>query len=322
MKKFNWGIIATGKISETMTQALRECPNANLYAIASRSNSKALTFKDKYSFQKAYSSYEDLVNDNNVDIIYVGTPHVYHYENVRLALKAGKNVLCEKPFTMNSDEAKELIALAKDKNLFLMEAMWTRFFSTIQKVKEWVSNGKIGSIKKMEGSFGILKEYDVSSRLFNPKLGGGALLDLGIYPISLASYLMNQEPKEIKADMKKSPLSIDLSSSYEFTYKNGVKGYFSSSYEKILNNTFTIIGETGSILLEEMFHCPSKVVLTSQKNKSFENSDKRHGFCTQAEHVMKMLELGKKESDIMPLKDTLSIIQTMDKVREKLGLVY
>ncbi|HEY1406056.1 MAG TPA: Gfo/Idh/MocA family oxidoreductase, partial [Spirochaetota bacterium] len=180
MKKYNWGILGPGWIAGKMAEAMPFVPNANLYAVASRTKAKADDFAGVYSIPKSYGSYEELVKDPDVDVVYVATPHNMHYEHALLALEHGKNVLCEKPFAVNGREVREMIAKAKEKNVFLMEALWSRFLPNVIKAKELVDSGAIGKVKLLDADFGLKVPFDPKHRLFNKELIGGSLLDLGI----------------------------------------------------------------------------------------------------------------------------------------------
>ena len=191
-EKINWGILGTGKIADTFASALGKLPAAAITAVGSRTIEKARQFGYKFNIPNIHGSYEDLVNDPAVDVIYVSTPHSFHQENTLLALEAGKHVLCEKPFAINSEQIETMITKAEEKKLFRMEAMWMWFFPGIQEVKKLIEQGTIGDIRWMNANFGFHVPFDAKSRLFAPELGGGALLDIGIYPLALSLYLFGK----------------------------------------------------------------------------------------------------------------------------------
>ena len=197
-KTINWGIIAPGKIAQKFASDLKLVEGANLLAVASRDETRAKEFALEYNAQKHYGSYLDLVKDPDVDVVYIASPHPFHFEQSLLCLNHGKHVLCEKPMCMNVQEVKQLIDVAQSKNLFLMEALWTRFIPSFVKCKNLVEQGEIGEILYIQADFGFRAEYDVQRRTFNKELGGGSLLDIGIYPVFFALEIAGK-PWEIKA---------------------------------------------------------------------------------------------------------------------------
>jgi len=209
MKTINWGIIGAGNISSYFATALNGMENTKITAVASRNLEKAKEFAEKYSCSKAYGSYEELANDSEIDVVYIGTPHTEHKGNAELCLKSGKSVLCEKPFTLNEKDTRYLAQLAKEHNLFLMEAMWTKFLPVTKQVKNWIAEGKIGKVKNMKISFGFQAEINEANRLFNYELAGGALLDVGVYPINYAVHLIGSLPKKVVSTAVLLPNGID-----------------------------------------------------------------------------------------------------------------
>ena len=197
MKIFKWGIIGPGKIAEKFAEALLNCPNAELWAVASRDKERAESFAKKYRAVKYYDQYEALINDEEIDVVYIATPHTFHYRHVLLCLNNKKPVLCEKPLSVNYQSALEMITLAKETKVFLMEAMWTRFLPVIKEVFRLIKQGEIGEIIFIKADFGYSFPYDTESRIFNMKLGGGSLLDIGVYPLFLALSLLG-EPDSVK----------------------------------------------------------------------------------------------------------------------------
>lgn len=198
-KEIRWGILAPGSIAHKFVRGLELLEDAKVVAVGSRSIGRAETFAQQYGIAKAYGSYEELASDPDIDIVYVATPHSAHKECALLCLKAGKAVLCEKPFTVNTKEAEEVIQYARESKLFLMEAMWIRYLPVIIKVREWLYKGVIGEVKMLKADFGFRIEWNPEGRLLNPALAGGALLDAGIYPVSFASMVFGKQPVEIKS---------------------------------------------------------------------------------------------------------------------------
>ncbi|MDE7279734.1 MAG: Gfo/Idh/MocA family oxidoreductase, partial [Oscillospiraceae bacterium] len=224
----NWGIMATGKIARTFAKAVLSVSDAKLYACASRTAEKAAKFGKLYGAEKSYGSYEELAADPNIDIVYVASPMSCHYENVKLCFEHGKNVLCEKSITMDSAQLEELIAIAKRKDLFFMEAMWMKCLPSFLKAKEWFTDGKIGEIKAVRADFSNPVEYDPTDRLFRADLGGGALLDLGVYPLTLITAFLGYEPKQVLSDVNVDH-GVDMDEAvilkYENAYASMVAGF-------------------------------------------------------------------------------------------------
>ena len=321
-EKIKWGIIGLGKIAGKFAKGLTAVDNSELYAVASRDRDKAITFSKEHNAKIAYGSYVQLMQDKEVDAIYIATPHVFHYELTLDCLKNGKAVLCEKPFAMNLSEAREMIDLARAKNIFLMEALWTRFLPHFKFILEKIASQELGKIKSLKADFGFKAEYDESSRLFNKSLGGGSLLDIGIYPVFMA-YATLGKPKEIAAEAKFSDTEVDIICDMNFKYDDGVQANLYSTLEKKTSTTAEIELEKGKIFLNTRFHEPTSVTIISESNtETIEFGVKSNGYNFEAEHVGNMLLQGKTESDVWNLDNTLDIMDLLDKVRSRIGLEY
>ncbi len=321
-EKIKWGIIGLGKIAGKFAKGLTAVDNSELYAVASRDRDKAITFSKEHNAKIAYGSYVQLMQDKEVDAIYIATPHVFHYELTLDCLKNGKAVLCEKPFAMNLSEAREMIDLARAKNIFLMEALWTRFLPHFKFILEKIASQELGKIKSLKADFGFKAEYDESSRLFNKSLGGGSLLDIGIYPVFMA-YATLGKPKEIAAEAKFSDTEVDIICDMNFKYDDGVQANLYSTLEKKTSTTAEIELEKGKIFLNTRFHEPTSVTIISESNtETIEFGVKSNGYNFEAEHLGNMLLQGKTESDVWNLDNTLDIMDLLDKVRSRIGLEY
>ena len=219
----DWGILGTGTIANIFAGEFKYVDSANLVAVASRTKENADEFAGKYGLKKAYESYEALVKDKDIDVIYIATPHSNHYENTMLCLENNKSVLCEKPMAVNEKQAQEMFAKAKENDLYLMEALWTYFLPVIKKVQKWINDGKIGEIQLIKAQVGILPKppKNPKGRLFNPELAGGALLDTGIYPIALANLLLPNEPNDLRILSHIGDTGIDEHDCFTLTYKDG-----------------------------------------------------------------------------------------------------
>jgi predicted dehydrogenase len=356
MKIIHWGILGTGAAAHQFAQGLRSIPTAKLLAVGSRQLATAQSFSQQWSVSRCYSSYEELVADKDVDIVYIATPNVLHKEHCLLGLEAGKAVLCEKPFTLNAKEAKVVIDLAREKQLFCMEAMWMRFIPLIQRVKQLLADGIIGDIKILTADFGVRIPFNEQDRHFNPQLGGGALLDLGIYPISLAFYLLGA-PSQVVSQVSWSQSQVDEQSAIIFRYANGPLANLFSSFVTQTPQEAVIMGTTGQLRIHTPIYRPSQfsiqhlppltspsAVTTNWKStlkqiplvrrsynylsRLVHRAKKQtvpyqgNGYQYEAVEAMRCYQAGEYESKIMPLAETLSILETVDAIRTQWQLQY
>ncbi|MCM1023716.1 MAG: Gfo/Idh/MocA family oxidoreductase [Prevotella sp.] len=312
----NWGIMATGKIAHTFAKAVNSVGDARLYACASRNAEKAAEFGKLYGAEKSYGSYEELAADPNVDIVYVASPMSCHYENVKLCFEHGKNVLCEKSVTVNTAELEELIAAAREKNLFFMEAMWTKCLPSFLKAKDWFEAGRIGEVRAIRADFSNPVEYDPEDRLFRADLGGGAMLDLGVYPLTLISAFLGFEPKHISASVN-TARGVDMDEAvilrYEKAYASMVAGFDIEN-----DNRAVIVGTKGRIAFDPWYFCTDTVRLYDGDNRLAEESVTPHlcnGYEYEIMEAQRCLAAGRKESLLNPLSDTLGVMKLMDRIR-------
>lgn len=321
-EQYNWAVLGPGRIANKLADSLKILPKANLYAVGSRALERAQNFAEQHGFKKAYGSYEELMQDEDVDIIYIATPHTGHAKYAIECLNHKKAVLCEKPFAMNADLVKQMIAAAKENDLFLMEALWTRFLPHIEKVIEIINSGKIGELSIVEADFGFIGNPDPNWRVFNPALGGGSLLDVGIYPIFLIMYLLGF-PKEISSFAKLTDQNVDKSCTAIFNYERALATMHSSVVAQTKTEA-NIFGSKGRLRLLGRFFTPTDIVIYDNE----ENSEKIHvpfegnGFNYQAQEVMDCLDKGLKESPKWPLQSSLELSKIMDKIIEQCGMVY
>lgn len=322
-EKTKWGIIGLGKIAHKMAEDLLLVEDADLVAVASRDINKSKEFASQYQVAHFYGSYEELVQNQDVDVVYIATPHVFHFENTMMCLKAGKSVLCEKAFGMNEEEVKKMIAEARKKELFLMEALWTRFIPSTEKILQLMEQETIGSIKYLRADFGFAANYDPNHRVFNKKLGGGSLLDIGIYPVYL-SLLLWGAPQKIKANARINQDGIDSFCSMVFEYENQGQAFLESTLELDTPTEAYIFGEKGSIKVHGRFHHSEQLSIYTEKStvESIQLPFKGNGYYHEIEEVNQCLLNGKIESDKMPHKMSLLLIQTLDKIRQQIGLNY
>ncbi|NQV30749.1 MAG: Gfo/Idh/MocA family oxidoreductase [Candidatus Marinimicrobia bacterium] len=322
-KTFKWGIIGTGRISNLFAEALKSLDTAQIHAVGSRFESSAISFADKWQVSKAYSSYADLYNDGDVEIVYIGTPHNLHFQNARDALSSGKHVLCEKPLTINAHQAKILVELARKNDLFLMEAMWNRFQPWYPVVKQLIEDGSLGDLNHFKADLSFPFEVGPEHRIFNPNLAGGSLLDLGIYPIALASLFLGK-PTEVLSASHLYKTGVDDQVSMIFKYASGATAELACSSRYLSKNNASLHGSKGFIEIHGMLIRPEKITHYQQGKDPIiiETPYTSNGYQYEAQAVMDMLDVGAIEHPTMPLAETIEIMETMDIIRTQMGLSY
>ncbi|WP_438423311.1 Gfo/Idh/MocA family protein [Aquimarina macrocephali] len=321
-RSIKWGIIGCGKIAHKFANDLKSVPNAILYAVASRDLKKAQDFGKEHQASTCYDNYEALSIDPNIDVIYIATPHVFHYENALMCLTNKKAVLCEKPFAMNTAQVEEMIAAAKKNNVFLMEALWTYFLPHYTYVLDVVKSNALGEVKTLKADFGFTTPFDPEGRVFNKKLGGGSLLDVGIYPLFAALSILGY-PEEVNAQATIGKTGVDEDCSIQLRYKNGATASLFSAVTKETDTTATLEFEKGSIIINSRFHEPSSItILKEGKSERIEFKVATNGYNYEAIHVQEMLLQNRKESTIMSFEKSIQLINLLDTVREKIDLHY
>lgn len=323
-KMIRWGILGTGRIAHTFTNGAKTVPGTEVKAIASRSFEKAEAFARQYAISNYYGSYEELVKDPEVDAVYIATPHPFHKACGILALEAGKPVLCEKPFTVNAKEAEEVISLAREKKLFLMEAMWTRYLPAICKVKEWLAGELIGEVHVLKAEFGFRSEWNPEGRLFNLLLGGGALLDVGVYPVSFASLVFKgQQPSKIMGMAYIGETGVDEECSAILGFGPGESAILSGSFRTHMNGDAWILGSKGKIHIPSFHRAISATLYVEGKEPEVHNfAEFPPLFHYEIAEAAACIRAGKLESEAMPLDETVRILKTMDEIRSQWGLKY
>lgn len=322
MKTIKWGIIGLGNIAGKFASDLARVADSELYAVASRSQDKADAFKKIHGAVKAYGSYEELAQDPDVDVVYIATPHVRHRDDSILCMESGRAVLCEKPFAMNRDQVESMIASAKANDVLLMEAMWTRMMPSFRFVMDEITSGKYGKIKTITADFGFKAPFDAKSRLFDKSLGGGALLDIGIYPIFVALALLGK-PENISAKAKIGKTGVDELNEMTFTYPDDTKAFLSSNVMAKTPTSATILCENGLLYLHPRFHHAQKVTSILEGVKTEHSFDLEGiGYTYEIAHVAELLRDGKKESPLMTFDLSRDLISTLDKVKDQIGLQY
>ena len=318
-----WGVIGPGRIAHRFAQALDEVEGTKLVAVASRSPERGRDFAQRYGATAYYDSNEALVSDPEVDAIYIATPHRFHHAQARLCLEAGKPVLCEKPFTVNAAQAADLIQLAQAKGLFLMEALWSRYLPIYPHVRGWLDGGEIGAIRLVSSVFCFRPARDPADRKFNHELAGGALLDLGVYNVSLSQWAIRNDPSAVVALAQLGDTGVDELTAVTLVYPEGVVSQFTCSFLVDGVNTFTIYGTDGFVRIGPDFWQSTQATLSVHGRESVATLPfRRNGFEYQIEEAVGCIRSGKGESEGMPLAATLANMKTMDQIREQIGLRY
>ncbi|MFB7277727.1 Gfo/Idh/MocA family protein [Streptomyces hydrogenans] len=318
-----WGILATGGIAERFATDLAELDGAEVVAVASRTEASARAFADRFGIARAYGDWDGLFADPDVDVVYVATPHHAHREAAGRALEAGKPVLCEKAFTLNAREAEELVGLARDRGLFLMEAMWMYCNPLVRTLAELVRDGAIGEVRTVQADFGLAGPFDAGHRLRDPAVGGGALLDLGVYPVAFAQLLLG-EPDSVQAHARISPEGVDLNTGMLLGWDSGASALLSCSLEADTPLTASVTGTKGRIDVPRGFFFPERFTLVREgaEPEEFTNTDDPHSMRHEAAEVMRCLRAGAAESPVVPLDGTLAVMRTLDAVRDRIGVRY
>jgi predicted dehydrogenase len=322
MSTFNWGILGPGGIARAFATDLKTLAGHSVAAVGSRTLSNAEEFVSTFG-GKAYGSYEELVADESVDAIYVATPHPAHKENVVLALNAGKPVLCEKPFAVNAQEAQEMVAAAVANNVALMEAMWSRFLPHYALVREIVASGILGKILTVHADHGQRLADQNIPRLVDPLLAGGALLDLGIYPVSFAHMILSN-PTKITASGVLTDRGVDGQTSMIFDYSSGAQAILNTTMLEQTPCRAVVAGVNGRLEIDRVFYSPTsmRVTLFDGTVKQYPNTYVGHGIREQAEEFKQLVLSGKQQNELLNWKDTVDIMKTLDTVRSQIGLRY
>lgn len=322
-KKYKWGILAPGKMSAKFTKGLKLLEDVELYAVGSRDLQRAKQFADEYGFKKYYGSYEELASDAALDIIYIASPHSHHYEHSMLCLKNRKAVLCEKAFALNSREVDAMISEAARQNVFLMEALWPPFQPIYRKTKEVLLGGEPGKILHMAARFAFQAPYNPTDRKFNLDLGGGSLLDIGIYPVIDVLYFMGV-PSGVLAKASFAESGAEDSLSIIFSYDDGRMATIYSSFRTAAGIGCDLMCENGNLFFSRGRDMSQRlnVALNGKENKEYSLLPDGMGYQFEAMEVMKCLDEGKPESDIVPLSFSRDLMKTLDRIRESAGIVF
>jgi predicted dehydrogenase len=300
---------------------LEDC---TLLAAASRTAGRAETFTTAFGIERTYTDYESLACDPDIDVVYIATTHNFHFENIKLCLEQGKHVLCEKPFTVNAQQAKILAALAQQQACFMMEAVWTRFLPAIEQLSVLLAQGMIGDVQTITANFSISDDFSPDHRLRNIKLAGGALLDLGIYPLTLAALVFGESPRRIQSSAVLGETGVDESSFYLLEYAQGQRAILSSSFIDIAPTEALISGSKGYIKIPNFL--AAQELQLHRENEAVQvlhcPFDEDENFTFEIAHVMQCIRQGQSQSEIFPLSKTINMMTTMDTIRAQWGLKY
>ena len=326
MQTFNWGVIGPGSIANKFAEAMVSSTKGKITAVASRSAERAKTFADKYAVEHTYTAYTDLAKDPAVDIIYIATPHSFHYEQAKLCIAAGKHVLVEKPCTVNAKQMQHLVALAQANNVLLQEGLWSRFMPCFANIKSLIEQGEIGDIQHIQSDIGFAFQHrgEPKQRLLKPELAGGALLDLGIYSIALSQFFLQEHPTSIHAMGKLTEQGVDAHELVNMGYASGRYAQFSSSISAHSSNAMHIVGSEGYVVLPYCFWDGSRaqVYKNGELVQNIHLPHKHNGFEHEIAEVMACIQSNKACSDLMSHQDSIGVLQVMDEIRQQLGVEY
>jgi predicted dehydrogenase len=322
VSEFSWGIIGTGGIAKAFATDIQNLEGHRVGAVGSRTLATAQEFSKRFG-AVAYGSYADLVADTSIDAVYVATPHPAHHENVIAALNAGKPVLCEKPFAVNAQQAQEMVDVAAENQVALMEAMWSRFLPHYGQVREIIASGILGKILTVQADHGQRLADQNIPRLVEPSLAGGALLDLGIYPVSFAHMILGN-PTKITASAVLTDKGVDGQTSMIFDYADGAQAVLNTTMIEQTPCRAVVAGVNGWLEIDRVFYTPTnmKVTLFDGTINHYPNAYVGHGIREQAEVFKQLVLSGKQQSEVLNWKDTVDIMKTLDTVRSQIGLRY
>lgn len=320
-----WGIAGTGGIATAFATDLALLPDAPITAVGSRTRERADAFADRFGIPRRHASYEELAADPEVDAVYVSVPHSGHCEVALQAIAGGKAVLCEKPFSVNAIEAQRMVDAARAAGVPLMEAMWVRFLPHFVALRELLAEGRIGAVRSFAADRGEVLSTDPEHRILNPRLAGGALLDLGVYPVSLASMVFGgAQPARVEALAVPAVTGVDAMTSALFGYDSGAHALIHTALDAKSENQASVTGEKGRIDLPQVWGrtSPLRITMYGGPTETLEFTHEGHGLRHQAAELGRLLRTGEKESPVIPLDETVGVMRTLDAVRERIGLRY
>jgi len=322
-KIVGWGIVGPGSIARKFARDLRVARGAQLRAVAGRDLERARAFADEFGAALAFDDLHALAAAPSVDIVYIATPHHAHFAAAKLLLRLGKPVLIEKPLTVNSAQARELVAIARENRVFLMEAMWTRFLPVYRRVRKGIGEGRIGQCRMVTSHFCVRGEMDPAKRWLNPDLAGGGLLDLGVYNLAMTQFVFGGKPDRIHALARFADTGVDEMLSVSLGYPGNGLAQFACGFAALGDNSLMVAGEAGRLLIPAPFLSAQEATWTvGNEEETIREPFRGEGFEYEIEEAMRCLQAGEIESPLMPLADTLATTETMDEIRTQIGLRY
>jgi len=321
-KRVRWGIAGTGRISQQFAQDFAYVSNGEVIAVSSRSQESAATFAEQYDIKRAYAGYAPLLADPDIDAVYIASPHTMHFQNTLDAIEAGKHVLCEKPFTINPEESRKLFEIAGQSSVFVMEAMWTFFLPAIQKAQEWLEQGRIGKLRQIKADFGYPQlPFDPGRREYNVEFAGGCLLEMGIYPVSLAWLFMQQDPSGIKTNVHKAPNGVEDDVVMVFDYPDSTEGAtatLATSFRSKLQNWAYLIGEEGYISIPDFWRANEcSLYHLDTRIDHFDDGRESLGLNYETIAAGEDILANRQQSNIMPWSNTIRFQEHMQRIRQQ-----
>lgn len=317
-----FSILGPGNIAKSLARAVQSVDGVVAYAVASRSYERAKTFADEWGYEKAYGSYEEMVKDPEVELVYIATPHSHHYQYAKMCLEHGKHVLLEKAFTVNARQAEELIHISEEKNLLLAEAIWTRYMPSRKMINDVIASGVIGEVTSLTANLGYPLKY--KERMRKPELAGGALLDLGVYPINFALMVFRGQIKDVTASAVMSPNRVDWMNGITLTFDDGKMAVLHTDMLALLDRQGVINGEKGYIEVQNINNCEEIRVFDESRKmiERYQVPEQVNGYEYEVEACRQAVENGKYECPQMPHTETLRIMKLMDQIREMWGMTF
>ncbi|MGN0145299.1 MAG: Gfo/Idh/MocA family protein [Clostridium sp.] len=317
-----WGIIGPGAIAHAFANEIGNTENGKLVSVYGRSRDKSEKFADEYNIDKVYCSIDEFLNDNDMDAVYIATPHNYHMEFAEKCIYYKKHVLCEKPFSYNYESSKRILDLAKGNNIFVMEALWTMFLPAIKKAKSWIDSNEIGKVKLITANFGFKGDGNPDSRLYSPELAGGALLDVGIYTLLISDFIMNSVCDKITSNAVMTKTGVDETDVINLEYSNGAVASLTCSIACDTDNSAVIYGDKGKIVIPDFSKAKTAYLYTNEKEEKFEDKYSGTGYKYEIIEAGRCIENNLIESTIASHEMTLNLAYVMDEIRNQIGLVY
>ena len=320
MKTVRWGVVSTGRITRAFVRDCQFAPNAQVVAVASRRQETAEAYAQEFDIPKAYGGYEALWADPDVDAIYIATPHTMHKDQCIAAMRAGKAVMCEKPFTINPAECREVMQVADETGMYCMEAMWTWFLPAIRKARQWLDEGRIGKLVHLKADFGYPIEYSPDKREYAAHLAGGCLLEMGIYPVALALYLTRSNPLSQTVLSRLAPNGVEDDVVWQNRYDGDVTASLATSYRARLGNQAQIIGEDGYIIIPDFFRAHECALYhLDDRVEHFDDNRRGGGFEFQIESISDYILAGRKQSPVVSLTDSFTVQEHMAQIKQTFG---